>query len=62
METNQEVIRFDLTEEYSIETALEVGALYRKNGGWKFNAIGEGTRDTGLNDMKKNLERKAYGV
>lgn len=42
LETNQEVIRFDLTEEYSIETALEVGALYRKNGGWKFNAIGSG--------------------
>lgn len=42
LETNQEILRFDLTEEYSIETALEVGALYRKNGGWKFNAIGSG--------------------
>ena len=41
-ENNQEVIRFDLTEEYSIETAMEIGALYRKNGGWKFDAIGAG--------------------
>ena len=31
-------------------------------GTWKFSAIGEGTNDTGLNDMKKNLERRAYGV
>lgn len=42
MENNQEILRFDLSEEFSIETALEVGALYRKNGNWKFDAIGAG--------------------
>lgn len=42
LESNQEVIRYDLTQDYSIETAIEIGALYRKNGGWKFDAIGAG--------------------
>lgn len=39
---NQEIIRFDLSEDFSIETALIVGELYRHNGEWKFNAIGAG--------------------
>ncbi len=36
------MIRFDLEEEFSIETALVVCEIYRKNGTWKFNAIGAG--------------------
>lgn len=40
---NQELIRFNLTENYGGKTALVVGELYRNNGEWKFNAIGEGT-------------------
>ncbi|ANE46911.1 stress protein [Paenibacillus swuensis] len=40
---NQELIRFNLTDNYSGKTALVVGELYRNNGEWKFNAIGEGT-------------------
>ncbi len=39
---NQEVIRYDLGEDFSIETAIVVGELYRNNGEWKFNAIGSG--------------------
>ena len=35
-------IRYDLGEDYSIETAVIVGELYRNNGEWKFNAIGSG--------------------
>lgn len=41
-ETNEELIRYDLSEDYSIETAIVVGELYRHNGEWKFNAIGSG--------------------
>ena len=37
-----ELIRFDLGEDFSIETAVVVGELYRNNGEWKFNAIGSG--------------------
>lgn len=40
--TDQELIRYDLGEDFSIETAVVVGELYRHGGGWKFNAIGSG--------------------
>ena len=40
--TGTELIRYDLGEDFSIETALVVGELYRNNGEWKFNAIGSG--------------------
>ena len=41
-DTNQELIRYDLGEDFSIETAVVVGELYKHNGEWKFNAIGSG--------------------
>ena len=37
-----DLIRYDLGEDFSIETAIVVGELYRHNGEWKFNAIGSG--------------------
>ncbi|WP_428036458.1 TerD family protein [Amphritea sp.] len=37
-----EVVRFDLSEDYSIETAMNFGEIYRHNGEWKFKAIGQG--------------------
>lgn len=42
-ETNgAELIRYDLGEDFSIETAVVVGELYRNGAEWKFNAIGSG--------------------
>ena len=41
-ETGEELIRYDLGEDFSIETAIVVAELYRHNGEWKFNAIGNG--------------------
>ncbi|RFU69023.1 TerD family protein [Peribacillus saganii] len=41
-QSNQELIRYDLGEDFSIETAVVVAELYRHNGEWKFNAIGSG--------------------
>ena len=38
----EEMLRYDLMEEFSIETALVVCELYRYNGEWKFNAVGAG--------------------
>jgi len=49
--TNNNIAKFNLTEDYNGKTALVVGELYRYNGEWKFNAIGEGTQDTGLGEM-----------
>ena len=40
--TGTELIRYDLGEDFSIETAVVVGELYRHSGEWKFNAIGSG--------------------
>ncbi|MEI3029174.1 MAG: TerD family protein [Ruminococcus sp.] len=40
--TGTELIRYDLGEDFSIETAVVVGEMYRNNGEWKFNAIGSG--------------------
>ena len=40
--TGQELIRYDLGEDFSVETAVVVGELYRHAGEWKFNAIGSG--------------------
>ena len=59
---NSEIARYNLSDDYRGRTTLLVGLIYRYEGTWKFSAIGEGTNDTGLNDMKKNLERRAYGV
>ncbi len=38
----EEQLRFDLEEEFSIETSLVVCEIYKKNGEWKFNAVGAG--------------------
>ena len=41
-ETGEDQLRFDLDEEFSIETAIVVCEIYRRNGEWKFNAVGAG--------------------
>ena len=51
-----EVLRFDLGEEFSIETAVVVCEIYRHNGDWKFNAVGSGYQG-GLAALGR-----AYGV
>ncbi len=41
-ESNQEIVRFDLTEDYSTETAMIFGEIYKRKGEWKFAAVGQG--------------------
>ncbi|MBR4639731.1 MAG: TerD family protein [Butyrivibrio sp.] len=41
-ETGEEMLKYDLGEDFSIETAAVFGELYKNNGEWKFNAIGSG--------------------
>lgn len=41
-DTGAEVVRFDLAEDYSVETAMVFGEVYRHNGEWKFRAVGQG--------------------
>ena len=55
--TGEEVLRFDLMEDFSIETAIVVCEIYRHNNDWKFNAVASGyqgglealCRDYGVN-------------
>jgi tellurium resistance protein TerD len=42
LETNAEIVRFDLSEDYSTETAMIFAEIYRYNGEWKFRAVGQG--------------------
>ncbi|MBR5914186.1 MAG: TerD family protein [Selenomonadaceae bacterium] len=50
----EELIRYDLTEDYSIETAVVVGELYRNGTEWKFSAIGSGF-EGGLAALGRNF-------
>jgi tellurium resistance protein TerD len=38
----QELLKYELDEDFSTETAVEFGRLYKRNGAWKFEAIGRG--------------------
>lgn len=55
-DTNIELVRYDLGEDYSTETAVIAGEVYRHQDGWKFNAIGSGFQG-GLAALTKN-----YGI
>lgn len=52
---NNEMMRYDLTENYSGMTAMIFGEVYRKDGEWKFNAIGQGTNDNTVGDLVKRF-------
>lgn len=54
MDNNEELIRYDLGEDFSIETAVVVGEIYRNKGEWKFNAIGSGFQG-GLAALVRNF-------
>lgn len=48
---DNEMFRYDLTENYSGMTAMIFGEVYRRDGEWKFNAIGQGTTDNTIGDI-----------
>lgn len=52
--TGKEITRYDLTEDYSIETALTFGEVYRHNSEWKFRAVGQGYQG-GLAPLARNF-------
>lgn len=43
--TGQEVAKYELGEDFSVETAVEFGRLYKRNGQWKFEASGIGYKE-----------------
>ncbi len=50
----KEIVRYDLSEDYSTETAMIFGELYRNGAEWKFKAIGQGFAG-GLGPLAKNF-------
>lgn len=48
---NKEICKYNLTENYSGMTAMIFGEIYRHNGEWKFNAMGNGTTDPGIGEL-----------
>ena len=48
--TNTEIVKYELDEDFSIETAVEFGRLYKRNNEWKFEAVGAGLKG-GLQDF-----------
>ncbi|MFO1442485.1 TerD family protein [Bacillus sp. Bva_UNVM-123] len=53
-QTNEELIRFDLGRDFTVETAIVAAELYRHNGEWKFNAIASGFQG-GLASLCRNF-------
>jgi len=48
--TNTDILKYELEEDFSIETAVEFGRLYKRNNEWKFEAVGMGMKG-GLEDF-----------
>lgn len=47
--TGETILNFELDEDFSVETAVEFGRIYKRNGTWKFEAVGVGMKG-GLED------------
>lgn len=47
----QEMCIYNLTEDYSNKTAMLFGEVYRYNGEWKFNAVGQGTAEGSIGEF-----------
>lgn len=52
--SGREITRYDLSEDYSVETALIFGEVYRQGDDWKFRAVGQGYQG-GLGPLAKNF-------
>ncbi|MGL4790945.1 MAG: TerD family protein [Anaerotignaceae bacterium] len=53
---NNEICRYNLTENYSDMYAVIFGEVYKNNGEWKFNAMGQGTKDPGLGELANKFK------
>jgi len=53
-----ELCRYNLSESYDNMTAMIFGELYRHNGAWKFNAIGQATTDNSIDDLARRFMKK----
>ena len=54
--TNEETVKYELDEDFSIETAVEFGRIYKRNDEWKFEAVGNGLKG-GLQDFLTKYQK-----
>ena len=54
-ETGEELLHYNLSDNYDNMLAMVAGEVYKKNGEWKFNAVGNGTTDPGLGELSKRF-------
>lgn len=54
-DSREELCRFNLSEDYTDMLSMIAGEVYKRGDEWKFNAIGNGTKDTGLKDLGKRF-------
>ena len=43
-DNNEELLKYELEEDFSVETAVEFGRIYKRNNEWKFEAVGVGQK------------------
>lgn len=54
--TNQELLKYNLSDNYSGQTTLITGEIYRHGNEWKFGAIGTGTQDVSIGEVIKKYQ------
>lgn len=59
-DTNQEFCKYNLSENYDDMTALVFGELYKKNGEWKFNAVGQPLKIWAIADLAERYGLSRY--
>ena len=55
-DTNNELCKYNLSENCSNMTAMIFGEVYRKDGEWRFNAIGQPTKDASIEALSKKFK------
>lgn len=54
--TNEEILKYNLSDDYANQTTLITGEIYRHETEWKFAAIGTGTQDVSIGDVVKKYQ------
>lgn len=54
--TGKEICRYNLSENYPGKTAMVFAEVYKRDGEWKFNAIGQGTEDKSISELVKRYK------
>lgn len=49
--TGKEICKYNLSDDYAGKTAMVFAEVYKKDGEWKFNAIGQGTNDSSISEF-----------